>query len=204
MPYTEHMPVVSHRWLSRWCVWLGLTCSGMVTAWAGVSSDGPRFVPSKDGASLMDARTKLVWSRCVEGMHWNGKTCVGQPQRLTHSESSAQAKRRALAEGVPWRLPRVTELQRLASKSANASGLDAKLFPAAPDDWHWAMTASVRATPGAVNQYNYGNIAQGRTSANANQMDFLHGWAVNLQTGEARNDITKRTELPVRLVHVQE
>jgi hypothetical protein len=29
---------------------------------------------------------------------------------------------------------------------------------------------------------------------------FLHGWAVNLDTGVARGDVTKATRLPVRLV----
>ena len=37
------------------------------------------------------------------------------------------------------------------------------LFPAAPGDWHWSSTANVNAP--AVNQYNYGNIAQGRAGA---------------------------------------
>ena len=41
---------------------------------------------------------------------------------------------------------------------------------------------------------------QGRTSENTTQLAFLHAWAVNLATGEARGDVLKRTELPVRLV----
>jgi hypothetical protein len=45
---------------------------------------------------------------------------------------------------------------------------------------------------------------RGRTNENTNRMAFLHGWAVNLTSGEARGDVTKRTKLPVRLVRPQE
>jgi hypothetical protein len=33
-------------------------------------------------------------------------------------------------------------------------------------------------------------------------MAFLHGWAVNSVTGEARGDVTKQSKLPVRLVRL--
>ena len=51
-----------------------------------------------------------------------------------------------------------------------------------------------------VNQYDYKNIERGVTPQNANRIAFLHGWAVNLLTGEAREDVLERTKLPVRLV----
>jgi hypothetical protein len=51
-----------------------------------------------------------------------------------------------------------------------------------------------------VNQYNYGNIMQGRDNQNATRVDVARGWAVSMVTGEARGDVFRRTKLPVRLV----
>ncbi len=44
------------------------------------------------------------------------------------------------------------------------------------------------------------NIEKGVTAENSNSLAFLHGWAVNPQTGEARGDVLKREKLLVRLV----
>lgn len=168
-------------------------------AWAASEPAlAPAWVTSAAGDEVVHTRAKMAWARCAEGMRWQGKTCTGEPMLLTHAQALALAKTRAKADGLRWRLPRVTELQKLTGQPGGAPGLDAKLFPAAPAGWHWAQTANVHTE--TVNPYNYGNIAQGRTPANANHMDFLHGWAVNLGTGEARGDELKRHALPVRLV----
>ncbi|WP_342129401.1 Lcl C-terminal domain-containing protein [Hydrogenophaga sp. OTU3427] len=159
----------------------------------------PRFAVSEDGDYIIDLKARLAWPRCVEGMVWNGKTCTGQPQLFDHTQAAAHALARWKAEGARWRLPHTTELQRLVDKSLPGQGLDPALFPQAPRQWHWSGTANIN-TGGKVNPYSYDNVQQGRTAENANRMGFLHGWAVNLVTGEARNDVTKRTPLPLRLV----
>lgn len=179
-----------------------LTCLLAVLTSAGAgATDAPApssLVLSNDGTRVIDPRRGLTWPRCVEGMQWNGTTCIGEPLLMNHAEAIAWAGKRAKAEGVRWRLPRAADLRRLVNNSADPPGLDRVLFPAAPLDWHWALNASVDTS--AVNPYDYGNIARGRTNENANHMAFLHGWAVNLKTGEARGDVVKRTKLPVRLV----
>ena len=162
--------------------------------------DKPVLVPADHGAQLIDRRSGLVWSRCVEGMKWTGKTCTGEPALVNHTQALALAAARKEADGFAWRLPRVTEMQRLVSHTGRIPGLDPALFPAAPPEWHWAMTVNVKSSSGPVNQYNYGNIMSGRTSQNTTQIAFLHGWAVHLTTGDARGDVLKRTVLPVRLV----
>jgi Protein of unknown function (DUF1566) len=174
-----------------------------LSAHAADRSTEPTLVLSEDGAAIVDIKTKQVWPRCVEGMHWSGKTCSGEPLLLTHAEAVALAATRKKADGANWRLPRVTDLQRLTGRNTNHPGLDPDLFPAAPRQWHWAMTANIKTDVGQINQYNYGNITQGRTSSSVNQMAFLHGWAVNLTTGEARSDFAKNMALPVRLVRPQ-
>lgn len=156
---------------------------------------------SADGAYVIDRKAGLAWPRCVEGMQWNGKTCTGKPLLLDRAEATTLAADRWKAEGVGWRLPRAAELQRLVDKALSPAGLNPILFPAAPGDWHWSSTANVNAP--AVNQYNYGNIAQGRAGDGARQAAMLNGWAVNLSTGEARGDAARTSKLPVRLVRPQ-
>ena len=156
---------------------------------------------SADGAYVLDQRAGLAWPRCVEGMQWTGKTCMGQPLLLDRAEATALATDRWKAEGVGWRLPRAAELQRLVDKSLSPPGLSPLLFPAAPGQWHWTATANVSARN--TNQYTYGNIAQGRAGDGARQAAMINGWAVNLSTGEARGDAARASKLPVRLVRPQ-
>lgn len=153
---------------------------------------------SDDGAYVLDLRAGLAWPRCVEGMQWNGKTCTGKPALLDRSAANALAADRWKAEGVGWRLPRAAELQRLVDRSLSPPGLNPQLFPAAPGQWHWSSTANVSPLNG--NQYNYNNIAQGRSGDGGRQAAMLNGWAVNLSTGEARGDAARTSKLPVRLV----
>ncbi|MCB1978097.1 MAG: DUF1566 domain-containing protein [Burkholderiaceae bacterium] len=154
------------------------------------------LAPTADGTGVFDARARTIWARCVEGMQWNGKTCVGQALLLTRAEASARAKARGAAEGLPWRLPRTLELRRLVDKQAQPPGVDAKLFPAAPGGLHWSGTATVRQL--SVNPYNYNNIASGRTSGS--RLAALEGWGVDMDSAEARGDVPRSSKLPVRLV----
>ena len=180
-----------------------LVCAiAMHCARAGNQAESPDLVVSKDGTYVSDLRSKLAWSRCVEGMRRDGKTCVGEPQLASHAGALSLASARAKAEGLRWRVPRVKELQRLMSKAAQSAQGVVAVFPAAPPDWNWTASANIDAGP--VNQYDYKNIERGVTEQNANRMAFLHGWAVNMQTGEARGNISKRTRLSVRLVRQED
>ncbi len=156
------------------------------------AATGP--APTADGSHVIDPRSKLAWPRCVEGMAWNGKTCTGQPRLMTHGEAVALASARFKAEGVAWRLPRLTELRRWA-----ASAQGQALFPAAPQDWYWTSTSRIDSTQ--ANPYNYDSIARG--SGTQDRLGVQQGWAVNMETGEARGDVGRRTLLVVRLVRPQ-
>lgn len=168
------------------------------SALAGDQAQPPDLVVSKDGTCVSDLRSKLAWSRCAEGMQWNGQTCAGEPHLVSHAEALSLARARSKAEGLPWRVPRVKELQHLVSKAAHAGQGKAVFFPAAPPGWHWAVSVNIDVSE--VNPYDYSNIERGVTAQNANRMAFLHGWAVNAQSGVARGEVPKRTKLPVRLV----
>jgi hypothetical protein len=152
-----------------------------------------------DGAYVVDARSKLAWPRCVEGMKWNGKTCTGEPRLMTHGEATAWAAQRAKADGVPWRLPRVTELRRWAARSGTFPPQTAAMFPDAPVDWYWTLTAAIDTR--SVNPYDYNNIRDGR--GGTTRLGVQQGWAVNMATGDAEGDVSRRSRLVVRLVSSQ-
>ena len=161
----------------------------------------PRLVVSADGKEVIDAKAKLAWRRCVEGMIWFGGRCTGRAKTFTMIEAQALATAEGKATGQRWRLPHIPELKILLDKSHTGRGamVDAALFPATPANWHWSASVSVGAG-GAVNQYNYGNIMSGVTPGNANQLRALEGWGFNFATDEASGGINKRDALYVRLV----
>lgn len=150
--------------------------------------------PSADGAYVIDPRSKLAWPRCVEGMVWNGQACTGQPRLMTYGEAAALATARFKAEGVAWRLPRLTELRRWAANEQGQS-----LFPAAPQDWYWTSTSRIESTQ--ANPYNYDSVARG--AGMQDSLGVQQGWAVHMGTGEARGDVARRTRLVIRLVRPQ-
>lgn len=158
----------------------------------------PAWQPAPDGTSVVDPLRKLVWDRCVHGQRWSGQTCAGAGVLLSHAEGMALAAERNRSGGKGCRLPSVPELQALAAASAAAKGKKPALFPADVAVWRWSGTRIVNTA--AVNQYNYGNVMAGRNNDNAVRVDVVHGWAVDVATGDARKDVTKRTRMPVQLV----
>lgn len=149
---------------------------------------------SEDGRDVIDRRARLLWPRCVEGMHWNGKTCAGLPELFTHKQAQALAAERAKQDGVRWRLPRVNEMRRLISRDIRPQGLSPELFPGAPRGWHWTGTAAVNARP--VNPYNYSNIS----GSAGTQLTAQQAWAIDLDSLETRPDMGRGNQLMVRLV----
>lgn len=156
----------------------------------------PEWTPSPDGQWLRQRSTGLVWQRCVVGMHWNGKGCAGQPQWADHLQASAYARQRAKTDGLPWRLPHLKELQQLAQLGVQK--IQPRLLTESGEGWVWTGTVPIEVRK--VNPYNYGNVMNGVTDQNVNQMKFLHAWVVNTATGESRDDVLKRTPMFVRLV----
>lgn len=170
----------------------------VITNAAAVAADSPALRISKDGSAVEDIQAKLVWARCAEGMTWNGATCSGMAEFVTYAEAMALAAARSKAEGVRWRVPGVAEMKQLSKRVAGARMSSHKAFPAAPQGWYW--TASARVDTGAVNQYDYRNIQRGINEKNVNRVAYLHAWSVDIDTGEARGDASRRSKLPVRLV----
>ena len=148
--------------LSKSVFWSGSAAAGLGTnAWGIDFADGsagddnrsvnyalrlvsgttapPLWAASADGPEAMDARNKLVWRRCVEGMNWNGSTCTGTAGTYTWAEATALA-RAAAAKGVAWRLPDVKELSSVVDEGRVNPAIDAARFPVTPALWFWTAT----------------------------------------------------------------
>jgi len=178
------------RLIAAWALALALPCAAM----AGEAA--PRLTPSADGQELIDAAAGLAWSRCVEGMHWDGRRCDGEIKLFTHAEALASARTRSEAEGRPWRVPRVQELKRLP-EHVGSKQQAAALMPDAPRGWYW--TSTVRIDSEAVNVYSYANVQRGTTERQADRLSPQAGWLVELPGGAVRSS-PKREKQLVRLV----
>lgn len=161
------------------------------------SPAGTALELSEDGHLVIDHRSKLAWARCAEGMHWNGTTCTGQRQLFDRAQAMARAKQRMEIDGARWRLPRAAELRRLVDKQANPPGLPRTLFPASPGAWHWTSTITIQNYRN--NPYNYDNMTQGSANSGS-RLSTQVGWAVDVETGEARGDMPRSSKLALRLV----
>jgi Protein of unknown function (DUF1566) len=156
---------------------------------------GATPTPSADGREVVDPAAHVAWARCLVGQHWDGRRCAGSPTLLRHAEALARARALARETGQRWRVPRVPELQHLVRRGGE--GLDPRLFPGAPADWHWSSTPSLEREQ--VNPYNYGSVMRGKTGTEPPDSRFMQGWAVHLGDGQARDDVPKTSRLAVRL-----
>jgi len=156
----------------------------------------PRLTPSADGQELIDTAAGIAWSRCVEGMHWDGRRCDGDIKLFTHAEALAAARTRSEAEGRLWRVPRVQELKRLPEHGAGKQQAAAPM-PDVPRGWYW--TSTVRIESEAVNVYSYANVQRGATERQADRLSLQAGWLVEQPSGAVRSS-PKREKQLVRLV----
>lgn len=196
--------------MMRFMFWFGgmaVFCSQLVMPVLAATPPAPagtgpkasdRFVVSDDGQEVTDPQSRVIWRRCVEGMKWSGKICFGNPMKLNFVQAQAHAQAEAKATQLAWRLPRTPELVRLVDKSRQNPTTDPVAFPNTPPTWLWS--ASITVGTAAINQYNYGNIAQGRAGGSASEVSVLQGWGVDFKTGQAAGSLPKKDPALVRLV----
>lgn len=170
---------------------------GLTTGLAGAQT----LAASPDGQALLDAASHRAWSRCAEGLRWDGRGCQGQAALLTYNEALAAARARSEADGLSWRVPLVPELKHFGERLAHAPQ-PAVLAPAAPAGWYWTATARIDSE--AVNPYAYRNVQRGATENHVDRLQVQVGWALDPRSGEARGDVPRRERLPVRLVRSTE
>ena len=187
-----------HMTSRNFCVLLLAACAwgaGGIAQAQAVEKSGatePALAPSEDGSLVVDRTSRLAWTRCVEGMSWDGHTCTGQAKRMTYGEALALASARYKSEGVGWRIPRLTELRRFAGWDQAP-----RLFPADPRDWTWTSTLRIESVES--NAYNYDNVTRG-LGGRQDHLGVQQGWAIHLGSGQTRGDVSRKTLLVVRLV----
>lgn len=178
------------------CMVLGVLATAVASAANKLAQ--PDWLITADGAYLVHLSAGSAWPRCVEGMLWNGRTCEGQALLLDHAAALALAQSRAKTDGVAWRLPQMKELQGLARQGTRPADTLGSWLPNNPPGWCWSATANVDTR--TLNEYAYGNVVRGVTAENMVRVQFMHAWAVDTTTGEARKDALRRSLLLVRLV----
>lgn len=155
---------------------------------------------SADGQHIVLTRSRLLWPRCVEGMQWTGKTCVGTPLWFDHAQALEHARQRSQADGVTWRLPSARELQLMSQHNQRAiEAAQPAPLPESSLGWSWSGTTQVIRRQ--INPYSYDTLVKGSTAGvGGQQLDLKNGWAVNTGTAEMRGDIPRRTPMMLRLV----
>ncbi|MFM2340868.1 MAG: hypothetical protein RLZZ592_521 [Pseudomonadota bacterium] len=153
---------------------------------------------TKTGQLVVDVESGLVWSRCVEGLRWNGRACIGTPRRVTQAQALELAAARRRADGLPWRVPRAIEVRRVLRRGLESPGGLARLFPDTPEGWLWSASATIETGLGGHPAHD------GSNSGPEERLDGLHAWVIDGHTGQARSDMSRDTLLPVRLVHARD
>jgi hypothetical protein len=95
-----------------------------------VNPDGI-YVDHGDG-TVTDARTRLMWKRCVEGPAWNGTTCTGGATFGDWPTALALAAASTEAGHADWRLPSIRELRSLVETCRDDPSINDAIFPATP------------------------------------------------------------------------
>jgi len=131
-----------------------------------------RFTYGNGGAEVIDAQTNLIWRRCVEGMSWNGLTCVGLDSRYTREQALTQAQSQ-----TGWRLPNVKELTSIVDRSTSSPSFNLSVFPLTPLNGLWTATPFV----------GFDTSIQG-------------GWYVDGVSGASLLMLSPSFQFPIRLV----
>ena len=90
------------------------------------------FTPLGNGSMVRDEGTGLVWQRCVVGHSWDGATCSGSPQSLTHTAAISACQTLSTNIGGQWRLPTFRELSTFYVYDGSSPAADVSAFPGLP------------------------------------------------------------------------
>ncbi|KOR29525.1 hypothetical protein TI04_08405 [Achromatium sp. WMS2] len=119
--------------------------------------------------TVTDTRNGLMWKRCAEGQTWDGKTCVGNSNKMKWNDimrtgwfsSPKQKSWPAFAGYKDWRMPTIEELRTLVYCSSGNQQtwndtnevnfrckgdyqkptIDQVAFPNTDSTWFWSASA---------------------------------------------------------------
>lgn len=112
--------------------------------------DAADFEAVGDGSQVLDRKTRLIWTRCIEGQVWTGSVCrAGDPQavnpgpKLSYGGAVKYAASRVSAK-ESWRIPTKKELLTLREPGCHNPSLNLTVFPTEPawssDGMFWSST----------------------------------------------------------------
>jgi len=125
-------------------------CSASITATTPTSD----FIDYGNG-TVMHTKTGLVWKKCIEGMRFNGQTCVGIPlQQILWSGALSHAAlvnaNGGFAGFTDWRVPNIKELSTIVERKCVSPTINLVVFPnTTTNGRYWSSTPS---------SYNAGKI----------------------------------------------
>ena len=125
--------------------------------------NNPKYVISDNGQEVLDLQTNLIWRRCVEGMTWNGKTCIDEnmsgPLFFMYQEALQRATHQAAETKKAWRLPNIKELTSLMDYTQTDMTIDSTAFPATPNAQSWSSSSySADAFFSWIVHFYYGKV----------------------------------------------
>ena len=146
----------------------------LISLTAGVAHAQGRFAISADGHEVTDSVSHLVWHRCVEGTHWDGKACSGKAATFSYAGAKKAATAIAQREGKAWRIPAREELVALVDMTTKKKPrIDSQAFPQTPAKLFWATRAG--------------------------SDDDLNAWLISFANGKVRAN-NGQSKFPLRLV----
>ncbi len=103
------------------------------------STPASQFVDNGDG-TVTDKKSKKIWLKCIIGMKWDGKTCIGQSLKYTWADSFPvidDLNKKKTAGRSDWRLPKVEELVSIAETQCFKPAINLDVFPYSPETAFW-------------------------------------------------------------------
>ena len=96
-----------------------------------------------DNGVIKDTQYGHVWLRCVVGMEWDGKTCVGQSLAYTWQEALGvigDMNQKRVGGRDDWRLPTAEELNTIVERQCFQPAINLEAFPFSPETGFWTDT----------------------------------------------------------------
>ncbi|MBC8212864.1 MAG: DUF1566 domain-containing protein [Gammaproteobacteria bacterium] len=93
-------------------------------------------------AVVVDNSTGLIWSRCMLGQPWDGKTCAPPKAVATFRDWAGainSVSRITLAGFDDWRLPTLKELRTLVEQRCKEPSINSRIFPETSPAPFWTL-----------------------------------------------------------------
>jgi hypothetical protein len=102
------------------------------------------YTPTSDFADNGDGTathllTGLMWKRCVEGMLWNGSTCLGREKAFDWADAIDQSS--SFAGYSDWRAPTVEELLSIVEFQSDSPTVNRAIFPGTQSSAFWSRSS---------------------------------------------------------------